>query len=606
MTTNRRRSRPSDRKGAGNARREGARARTGGPAQASGTPEAAGSGEAAASAARPARWWDRFPGRREYELEALREGGFEPVVVEDADRYVVRVTIPFDGARHEAFVKFPDLYPYVRCEVVAPRLTLRKHQNPFGGNLCLLDRSTAAWQVDDTAAQLLLEQLPGIEEAVRDAGPRPDLEVAQAEPISTYYEPSTEAGSIVFMPPEAATLPAGIKGGKLQIVTVREGARLRGVVTAVNDLRVTMSKGLRSQPGGESIAVEWVRLAAPPPPPATMVQELIAKGVISVPWLADGGEMLFGLAFSEEVTYEGPAELAWLFVRWQRHGEHTTAPLIRAERFDPAEQAIRVPALVGLAGKKVTVFGLGGVGAPLVHQLAQMRTGQLRLIDQDLVRAGNAVRWPLGLGAAGLRKVDALTSFLRAQYPETEIVPINWRIGASALDDDSPDELRLLAAALDGADLVIEATTELGLQHLITDAARERGVPVITIEGRAGGYGGIVARYRPAGPGCYLCFKLHQEDGQFVVPDDPVGRDIQPRGCADRTFTGASFDIAPISLLGARMAAQTLVASEAFPDAPYDVALLFNRDAPGAPAPRWEYHELVAHPDCPRCRSAAS
>jgi molybdopterin/thiamine biosynthesis adenylyltransferase len=599
--------RSRDQRGANDARERGQdpgtrredEATSAGPAQTTPRPD-----QAAEAAARPPRWWERFPGRREFELEALTEAGLKPEVLEDGERLVVGVTVEFDGGPHRATIHFPDLYPYLRCEVLIGDLELRKHQNPFGKNLCLLDRSTADWEVTDTAARLIVDQLPKVEEAASDTTPRPDLEVPQAEPLSSYYEGAAEAGSLILLPPEAVALAAGHRAGTLNVVTLREGERLRGVVTAVNQIRGTLPQGVRSVVGGQSRAVEWIRLDRPPAPPDVLLAELFRRRTVTFPPLRDGDEALFAIAFPEDVTYSAAPELAWLFIRMQQRGRDKWAGLVRTERVDASEQALRTPALVDLPSKRVAVFGLGGIGAPLVHQLCQMRVGQLRLVDHDLVRVGNAVRWPLGFDAAGWPKVAALARFAQLHYPETEVIPRRWRIGGSALDATMPNEDQLLDETLKDVDLVIDATAEPGLQHLLTESARERGLPIITAEGRAGGYGGVVVRYRPERPGCYVCFKLHQQDDRFVVADDPAGRGVQPRGCADRTFTGAVFDLVPIASLTARLAAQTL-AGDHFVDAPYEIALLYNHDD-GEVVPRWEYHELLPHPACPRCISAVS
>lgn len=567
--------------------------------------------EAAAASARPAGrpWWERFPGRLEHELRELEVEGWAPRTEVCEGRMQVRVTVPIAGKARSVVIQYPDLYPYFRFEVLAPLdLGFRKHQNPYAGNLCLLDRSTAAWSVDDTPASVLKAQLPKIEGANLDPAPRPDLEVPQAEPVSTYFEAATLAGSLIVMPPEAYDLPFGKREGTLQLMLGPADGAVRGLVSAVDGRRGSLPPLQRALGTTRSLGARWVRLDAPPPvmEPRDLVPLLLGATLVREPQLRDGEDELTGLMFTEEVAYGGESESTWLFLRWLRRGNSLTAELVRAERYDPADQAARIPHLLPLREKSIVLFGLGGVGASLAHHLLQMRVGKLRLVDYDLVRLGNAVRWPLGFSATGLRKGAAFAKFAAAHYPETQLQYLEWRVGQSALGA-SPDESALLDEAV-AVDLIVDATAELGVQYLLTDAARERGLPVITVEAREGGYGGIVARYRPARNGCYLCFKLHQQDGRFMVPHDPNGR-TQPRGCADSAFTGGMFDLAPLSALAARLAAQTLVPSAALPDAPYDVALLFNRTDDGGgvkDAPRWEYATLEAHPNCPRCSVASA
>ncbi len=76
---------------------------------------------------------------------------------------------------------------------------------------------------------------------------------------------------------------------------------------------------------------------------------------------------------------------------------------------------------------------------------------------------------------------------------------------------------------------------------------------------------------------------------------------MQPRGCADPTFTGAGFDVAEVALNGVRLAVSTLAGGlgDAYPDAEWDVAIISFRDEHGRRiAPRWQTFKLRRHPRC--------
>jgi molybdopterin/thiamine biosynthesis adenylyltransferase len=167
-----------------------------------------------------------------------------------------------------------------------------------------------------------------------------------------------------------------------------------------------------------------------------------------------------------------------------------------------------------------------------------------------------------------------------------------------------PDEGTLLDQALDGIDLVVDATAELGVQLYLADVCRARGTTLVTVEGREGGYGGLVARYRAGARGCYRCLKLHQRDGKFLPPRDSRTGRTQPRGCSRPTFTGAAFDLLPLAAQAARLSAQTLSASQSFSDTTRDLSIFFARaDSSGAVdgTPAWEHHALTPHLECPQC-----
>lgn len=107
-------------------------------------------------------WWERRPGRLESELAWLRYHGIKARLDPDrmaAGRIVMHVEVVVDGRTHRLTVRYPDAYPYVRFEVLAPDLDWSRTQGPFNRNLCLVDRSLG-WSMRDTLAKFLLEQLP--------------------------------------------------------------------------------------------------------------------------------------------------------------------------------------------------------------------------------------------------------------------------------------------------------------------------------------------------------------------------------------------------------------------------------------------------------------
>lgn len=138
-------------------------------------------------------WWERWQGLLEEELRALDRAGIGYELDEAARRkhgvIQLRVYPEVDGRRLELVATYSDLFPYFRFEVHGDDLGLPHHQHPFGGNLCLIGRSTENWDVDDTLADFLTSRLPrtlsagASESAAEVAG----VEEHQAEPFSDYY-----------------------------------------------------------------------------------------------------------------------------------------------------------------------------------------------------------------------------------------------------------------------------------------------------------------------------------------------------------------------------------------------------------------------------------
>ncbi len=280
----------------------------------------------------------------------------------------------------------------------------------------------------------------------------------------------------------------------------------------------------------------------------------------------------------------------------------TTRYFARACRAAPSDLSVRIPQLAPLAGHTAALFGLGALGAPLAIELARCGIGELRILDQDFVEPATVVRWPLGLPAAGLAKAEALANFIGSHYPFTTVKALSYSIGAAPADDPGEDPLEEM---VEGASILIDATAEVGIQHFLSDMAAAKGLPFLLLDASYGAWGGTICRVRPGiTAGCWMCFRHAIMEGTIPdAPADPNG-EVQPVGCADPTFTGASFDLGMISLQAARLVVSTLCsqASGGYPaiDADVIVAALHTGGEPLA-APAFTAFPLNAHPECKRC-----
>lgn len=139
-----------------------------------------------------APWWERWPEVYDREIAALDAAGIRWERDESAfSKGILRLSVNMttEAGPIALHVVYPDDYPYFRFQVYAPDLDLPYHQNPFQRNLCLIGRRTHYWHTDDTAAGLLIEQIPKLMATARaeDAATVADLEEQQAEPFSSYY-----------------------------------------------------------------------------------------------------------------------------------------------------------------------------------------------------------------------------------------------------------------------------------------------------------------------------------------------------------------------------------------------------------------------------------
>jgi len=507
------------------------------------------------------------------------------------------ITVCFAGAVRELQVVYPDRYPYFRFWVYAPpELALRRHQHPVTGQLCVLDQGTIHWTPNLLAADVIAEQLPKIEETNAAAGASA-LEIAAPEPASMYFMVTT--GSCILLPPEAYTIDPSQAAGELTLALTNSNPPLRGYVEAVDGTRATLPPLNRAFQVSERRTAHWYRI---PTPRATTAQdietELMRTGVLQPPTFRPGRPLeIIALLFDEEVEYPGVVGPGWTFLVRRRQPPKWTVELLRVERYDREALLARIKPISHLATRRVVQFGIGGLGAPSAHLLAESRLGDLRMVDADAVSLGISVRWPLGVNAVGLPKGYALTDFFAAQYPETRVEASAWHVGAGNVENEDELEERALA----GADLIFDATAELGVQQFLADRARERGIPFVIVEATEGGYGGIVALFRPGREQpCWLCLQFAIADGAIVPPRDFATGHLQLAGCATSTFTGAAFDLVPLAAQAVRLIAYELSPAGA-PRPAWTVAVLWNRENDAGDiglTPRWQYLTLARHPQC--------
>lgn len=277
----------------------------------------------------------------------------------------------------------------------------------------------------------------------------------------------------------------------------------------------------------------------------------------------------------------------------------------RAGVFGPNDVRLRAPELAPLSEKKVAVFGLGCVGAPSALEFARAGVAELRILDHDYVDPATIARWPVGLAASGMAKVEVIRSIIVRDYPYTRVVGHVQRLGMARLTSGGTSDLRVVEAMTDGVSLIFDATAEWGVQHFLSDFARDAGIPYISVEGMFGGWSGKIFRFMPGrDQGCWVCYKHALDKGLIPQPPADEREDVQQPGCGDLTFTGASFDLVEVALTAVRIAVSTLCAGleGGYPAADWDAMNLAFRDKNGKlVATRCEIYQVPKL--CRRCKS---
>lgn len=552
-------------------------------------------------------WWEEYPGLLEAEYAQLREIGAQFTEREDEKArglLVLDIVYRLDDRELALEARFPDTYPYARPEVYARRLQLDHHQNPFDTNLCVLGRRSDNWTPQMSLAFLLKEQLPKVLASNRlPKDESRDLEEDQGEPVTAFF--NFEQDSVCFVD-GSWSLATGDTGNAAFAVT--EGT---GYLTAiVASLRVGAKEAaLPSLPAflpdpkmhpGRFVQLEKPIVERDPLAfDRTLSERMPGLGTRRYPYGLDC--ILVG--FPEEHARRELGQ-GWILLVRQKtsakgraHAE--TLRLVRVQRVGLTDFAARAPVILELHGKRVALFGTGCVGAPIAMELGKAALGSLTMIDHDVVEGAGSVRWPLGVTAAGMWKVLALTASIRENNPHLEVInPVPYRVGGVA---QSPELLRdsiFLPNTFSSHDLIVDATAEFGIQRLLSDFALRYNVPYVGVHATNGAHGGQVFRVIKGRTGCANCLAWHQAEGTINNPPELAGDWQQPAGCAAPTFIGTSWDLQEVSLQAVRLAISTLLGKAQ----DWDVAILSMVDGAGAPQPpNWKTFGLPAHPNCTPC-----
>jgi hypothetical protein len=485
-----------------------------------------------------------------------------------AGQLIVEFDWPLEGRRVELRAIYPDTFPRLRPTVQLrgdPSTFPKRHCSPDEGNLCLLGRDSRQWRQQWTLADLLESQLA---DALNDSG----HEDPQGEPAEVWWNGHALSNSFCLID-SAWNIGAATKGELRLRYNYYHGQSDRPEFKAlVAELRddggQTLAQWSEPVPGvvqsaSKETTVPWIYIDEVLLPTAVQSQldDLLGRfklsssppkvsPVLNAQW--------FAVLYKTELQH-GQVGLGWLFlVAYGRRQDFqqkkkTPVAIVRTFRAGASDIGARAPSFQGLRDKKAAVFGLGAIGAPVALELARNGCALLRLVDHDLIEPGNSIRWPLGASAWGVPKGVSLKAFIETEYPWTRVEQESHHIGVQAGDD------MLMQKVLAGIDIAVDATTSYGVTTALSDYCAERGVPLVCLYASPPLTGGVVARYAP-GSGCPTCLEFAHHDGS--VPrapgfDDESGM-LQPPGCAERTFTGASFDLQELSLEAVRLVVQTL------------------------------------------------
>jgi molybdopterin/thiamine biosynthesis adenylyltransferase len=559
-------------------------------------------------------WFEREPELLEWELQRFREWGIAVELDQDhlaVGQVVLRCATNLAGKPVQIEVRYPSEYPELPPQIFGPPGLLERHQHRFGGNFCLLVRPLDDWPAKEWgAADLLGERLTAL---FRDTEAGPEAvragEAPMPEPVSSFYGTANDAAVIV---PEGLR-PAAERG----VLAVRRPAPHLFVVTGADQTQINPQLNQLFGSGPE-ISVPYIRLseapAAGPDGPAVCSwlaaehPELLAREL--PPKLARSRRLsppaleLCCLVFPEEGPEVGEVHDGYLFVMVERNQGGKRQFLLAAQPLERAELARRRPELEGLEQKRALVIGAGTLGADIAIELAKTGLGELEVIDFDTLELGNMIRHRLGLEFAGCAKAKATALAARRANPFCEVRATEVRLGATEWSGQS--SLEVLAAAIEAADLVVEASGSHQIAQLCGRLCVEAGQPMVCAWLSEGFWGAEVFRYRPGESECWTCFAAAQREGERLAAESGPDSQVVVQGCSHPTTPGAGFDALEAAAAATRFAVATLAPVGGYPDPGHDhLVLNFRRDPANVEHPRIAVEQLPPNHDCKQCRQPA-
>lgn len=544
-------------------------------------------------------WVSDWPGRYTSELDALRRAGTS-FKIDEEKLAAGELVIDIDwlaGTRHLRLkAVYPESFPWTRPQVFldAPMADLPEHHcNPISGELCLLGRDTKQWNVQWTLQELLERQLEAALDRSGDEDP-------QAEPVEVWWNGVSPPGA-GFCLVDSSWRPERAQKGTLKIAYAyksKDDLRMRACAIEASAPGFSASfeppvPGLKN-----TTTVPWMHLDRPLQPDragVVLCEAINIYGLMpSQPFPLESGIKGQACAFSYPMeTAHGVTGTGWLFAyvvmrpEAQRKKLKLMPEVLQTLRAGSADLAIRDPSAAPLVGKRIVVAGIGAIGAPIALGLARSGCSRLGIIDHDTVEPGNSIRWVAGYPTWGLGKTAALKALIETHHPACEVDAYPLVIGGAG---------EKVAAALAGADLVIDATAAYGPGMWLGAHCKKIGVPLLTAMAWADDAveGGLVGVHRPTS-GCPHCLDFLEARG--VVPSlGPRGAEprLQPAGCGERTFRGSGHDLQEISLQALRMVPAALSETTLSVVA----ALSFEATTFGLRLPRWDLYEAPPADEC--------
>jgi hypothetical protein len=146
-----------------------------------------------------------------------------------------------------------------------------------------------------------------------------------------------------------------------------------------------------------------------------------------------------------------------------------------------------------LPARKVALVGCGSLGSKIAVMLARSGVGKFLLVDDDVMLPHNLVRHDLDWREIGRHKVDGVARRITLVNPAAQCDARSYRLGGQ----QSSGSIETLIKSLAQCDLIINSSADPRVFTYLCAAVAVGKKTLLWAEVFGGGFGGLVARYRP-------------------------------------------------------------------------------------------------------------
>lgn len=211
-----------------------------------------------------------------------------------------------------------------------------------------------------------------------------------------------------------------------------------------------------------------------------------------------------------------------------------------------------------LAALRVGIVGLGSMGSKIAVSMARAGVRRFLLIDDDYLEPGNMVRHELSWAYVGTHKARAVRDALSLIAAGVEVDARTTRLAGQ--------ESAVTAAAalkeLSSCDVLIDATANPEVFLLLAALARRKGIPLCWGEIFAGGYGGMIARARPARDPNPLAVRDAYHAYLATLPDAPFKNAANYDGTEEQPLVAYDSDVGFVATALSRLVIDTALSRD--------------------------------------------